>query len=117
MEKAFNETNPSYKNHRKIFFFGDTGGTKRRSTGVVKKIAGNAKGFNTSSAVIFGDKRDTTATHELLHCLGLEHSFDNKDYSFEKKKTQNIMDYSIKRNHLWVWQIKQLLANTLIPKE
>lgn len=117
MEEAFNEANPSYKNHRKIFFFGDVGGRKNKSTGAVKSLAGNAKGFNTSSAVIFGGKRDTTAIHELLHCLGLEHSFNNKDYSFEKKKTQNIMDYSIKRNNLWIWQIKQLLANDNIPKE
>ena len=117
MEKAFNEAHPEYKNHRKIFLFGDVGGRKKKSTGVVKKLAGNAKEFNTSSAVLFGGKRDTTAIHELLHCLGLEHSFDNKDYSFEKKKTHNIMDYSTKRNHLWIWQIKQLLANDKIQKE
>ncbi|MCF6351285.1 MAG: hypothetical protein L3J23_09720, partial [Flavobacteriaceae bacterium] len=51
MEKAFNKANPTYKNHRKIFFFGDVGGRKKKSTGVVTKLAGNAKEFNTSSAV------------------------------------------------------------------
>ncbi|MCF6350834.1 MAG: hypothetical protein L3J23_07380 [Flavobacteriaceae bacterium] len=117
MEEAFNKANPTYKNHRKIFFFGDTGGRKKKSTGIINKLAGAAKDFNTLSAVLFGGKRDSTAIHELLHCLGLEHSFDNKDYSFEKNKTQNIMDYSTKRNHLWIWQIKQLLANDKIPKE
>jgi len=90
---------------------------KNRKTGAVSKLAGNAKGFNSSSAVIFGGKIDTTAIHELLHCLGLEHSFDNKDYNFKQKATKNIMDYGKGRNHVWIWQIKQLLLNKKIPKE
>ena len=38
MEEAFNEANPSYKNHHKIFFFGDTGGATDRKTGAVSKF-------------------------------------------------------------------------------
>ena len=38
---------------------------------------------------------DTTCAHELLHALGLYHSFsDLNQHTFEKYKTDNIMDYS-----------------------
>ena len=60
-------------------------------------------------------------THEVYHSLGLPHSFENKnhipqgnsreiqsngEYSFEYKRTTNIMDYSDHRNNLFYWQIK-----------
>ena len=60
-------------------------------------------------------------THEVYHSLGLPHSFENKnhipqgksreiqsngEYSFEYKRTTNIMDYSDFRNNLFYWQIK-----------
>jgi hypothetical protein len=35
-----------------------------------------------------------TSSHELLHCMGLFHTFSqNNDYKFEQFKTDNIMDY------------------------
>lgn len=38
---------------------------------------------------------DTTCAHELLHALGLYHSFsDLNQHTFEEYKTDNIMDYS-----------------------
>ena len=62
--------------------------------------------------------------HEVYHSLGLPHSFENRnhipqtlqgenremqsngEYSFEYKRTTNIMDYSDFRNNLFYWQIK-----------
>lgn len=56
-----------------------------------------------------------TATHELLHCLSLEHPFDKKSsYSFRKASTDNMMDYVERENgmenrkSLWYWQLKQI---------
>ena len=38
---------------------------------------------------------DTTCAHELLHALGLYHSFSHRNkHTFLKNKTDNIMDYS-----------------------
>ncbi|MCQ2607883.1 MAG: hypothetical protein MJ197_04265 [Bacteroidales bacterium] len=60
-----------------------------------------------------------TPAHEVLHTLGLRHSFtarvvdkngkvinQNARYTYRPKYTNNIMDYTIKRNSLWNWQIK-----------
>ena len=63
--------------------------------------------------------------HEVYHSLGLPHSFENKnhipqgksreiqsngEYSFEYKRTTNIMDYSDHRNNLFYWQIKKVCS-------
>ena len=64
-------------------------------------------------------------THEVYHSLGLPHSFENRnhipqgksreiqsngEYSFEYKRTTNIMDYSDHRNNLFYWQIKKVCS-------
>ena len=79
-------------------------------------MGGYAKGFKKQSVVAFAGKSDATVTHELLHAIGLKHTFDDKAaYGYEKGKTYNIMDYSHlskygkkKRNHIWLWQMKIL---------
>ena len=55
----------------------------------------------------------TTATHELLHAIGLYHTFDNQSpLTFKKYNTDNIMDYYIsdtnikaKQTYKWQWDI------------
>ncbi|AZB01728.1 hypothetical protein EG359_19905 [Chryseobacterium joostei] len=55
----------------------------------------------------------TTATHELLHAIGLYHTFDNDGpLTFEKFHTDNIMDYYsqstaiiAKQTYKWQWDI------------
>ena len=116
MEKTLNKTMPKYKDHFKVFFFDDTGGRKDKTKGIVK-LAGYAKAINSQSAIIFKGKRKATMTHELLHCIGLKHSFSNGTYDFEKKVTENIMDYSSKRTHIWMWQWKTLWNNANIKSE
>jgi len=38
---------------------------------------------------------DSTVAHELMHAMGLLHTFDNNNkFTFEQYKTNNIMDYS-----------------------
>jgi len=52
----------------------------------------------------------TTATHELLHAIGLYHSFDNNSlFTLKKYLTDNIMDYytistDIKAKQMYKWQ-------------
>lgn len=67
---------------------------------------------------------DTTAIHEVLHALGLSHSFNNYElggvartkYTYEIHKTDNIMDYSKNvfdpRSNLWEWQWIKVRMNT-----
>lgn len=58
---------------------------------------------------------ETTITHELLHCLSLNHPFEEEwAYFFKKQTTDNIMDYNTSesdtegRKSLWYWQLKKL---------
>lgn len=117
MEAIFNTEMPKYKDYYKVFFFGDAGGRIDKIT-KIKKLAGHAKDFNSLCAVMYVDKRKATVTHELLHAMGLLHSFDDSaDYGYKKETTQNIMDYSITRKNTWLWQWKQLWKNKDLKKE
>ena len=63
-------------------------------------------------------KDKSTSSHELLHAIGLSHTFDNDSkYVFEQYCTDNIMDYRSresaiipKQTHKWQWDLikKQL---------
>ena len=71
-------------------------------------IQGMSHSF-TKRAMLFNGYRTEDVPYELLHTLGLEHSFeDSEDYTFRKLFTNNIMDYSSKRNHLWHRQWKKI---------
>ncbi len=71
-------------------------------------------------SVCFGGHEETTPIHELLHNLGLPHTFDgispNAKYTYEDGKTDNLMDYptpimagaqkkvSLKSLFEWQWE-------------
>ncbi|MDM1409105.1 hypothetical protein [Myroides sp. DF42-4-2] len=78
-----------------------------------KNLNGIAGGVGNEKAVVVFGNRDntTTVSHELLHAMGLYHSFDNDaGYTFEIYKTDNIMDYSHHKNKnrftttIWQWR-------------
>ncbi|WP_238528001.1 hypothetical protein [Aquimarina agarivorans] len=125
VETEFNKAHPKYANHFKVFFFGDRGGKKNKKTGKIKGLGGYAKGFKKQSVVAFSSKSEATVTHELLHAIGLRHTFDGKaTYQYKKGATYNIMDYSHlskygrkNRNHIWLWQMKQLWENKNLKPE
>jgi len=59
------------------------------------------------------DTADITASHEVMHALGVLHTFTNSEaekegqkatHTFNAGDTQNIMDYSVYRFSLWQWQ-------------
>lgn len=77
--------------------------------------AGETAGFPNDTpkppknVIVFEDHWDETPIHELLHRLGLYHSFSNfSSYTFKKYSTSNIMDYAksqgLKRQSSWRWQ-------------
>ena len=84
-----------------VFFFGD----KSEST--------NGYAYpNSTYGVFFDGYNSATVPHEMLHAMGLPHSFDYQGVPFAYKyhTTDNIMDYShltpnpIKRMSLFYWQ-------------
>jgi hypothetical protein len=117
MENIYNIEMPKYKDYYKIFFFGDRGGRMKRDKNIIG-LAGHAKDFNSLCAIMYSGKRKATVTHELLHAMGLKHSFsDSADYGYKKKATQNIMDYSKTRKNTWLWQWKKLWTNKDLKNE
>jgi len=116
MEEAFNKAHPKYKDYYKVFFFGDIGGRKDAIKQIVQ-LGGFAKKIKSKSVSVFKERKSTDVTHEVLHAIGLYHSFKNNDYDFKKGATKNIMDYASNKNHTWYWQWKKLWANKQILKE
>jgi hypothetical protein len=59
-------------------------------------LYGKSNGIPSKEVVVLRPGlQDSTVAHELFHALGLSHSFSNNSkYTFEKNKTDNIMDYS-----------------------
>lgn len=69
-------------------------------------VAGEAYGINSDNALVFefASRRDTCLLHELLHSLGLYHTFDNDGLFTFPKVTENIMDYTNPRYATFKWQ-------------
>lgn len=103
LEQWFNEKYPSMANTYKIFFLGEYG--MRASNGKDVYLGGHANGIPSKGLVIYKDPEESVVCHEILHCYGLYHSFSNSGkHTFEKYKTNNIMDYSTNTISLWRWQ-------------
>ena len=107
LERLFDQKYPN-NNAYKVFFLGEKG--LGGSANNYYYLAGHAKDIPAKSLVIYNNPEDdSTVTHELLHCFGLWHSFSNKSkHTFEKKKTNNIMDYSKDTISLWRWQWEKI---------
>ncbi|PKV53130.1 reprolysin-like metallo-peptidase family M12B [Aquimarina sp. MAR_2010_214] len=100
-----------YRKHYKIYFINESaGGLYGRSYGIPsanRSVVVYAIGFN-----------DSTLAHETFHAMGLYHSFSDKSaFTFEKNKTDNIMDYSdiatppVPVISTWQWQWTELWKN------
>jgi len=99
------------------------------------EVGGDLSGLNGYSqgsiVVVVPNIPDSTPTHEAFHSLGLAHTFESKPdyanakYSYEYKKTENIMDYTHHRpsdgsegsekrwyTYHWQWKIMQSKADT-----
>ena len=109
MNYAFNEvTENKHVDVYKIFIFKDDCTTVINDVVIIPDVAGRASSFF-KSATVFSTKSSITIAHELLHTIGLEHSFSiDVPYSFVEESTKNVMDYGVIRNHLWYRQWKKL---------
>lgn len=90
-ENNFKESDDWYK----IFVIPFAGG--KIIDGEVKYASGYAKEIGQKIAIIFGTRYDieVAPTHELLHCFGLPHTFEEGlGFVFEEEKTDNLMDYT-----------------------
>lgn len=101
------KTPNKYEHYFKIFFIPD------RCPGL--------NGFSSGDkfTVCFSTALAETPSHELLHSLGLPHTFDGSTsrakYIYQDGKTDNIMDYShfvgVSRHSLFHWQWKAININ------
>ena len=89
---------PKFNNYFKLYYINrkcvdDTSGKEKQLYGMARDL------FSLEVIIPFRGLNDNTAVHELLHCIGLPHSFSKIsvsyfDVAFKKDFTDNIMDYS-----------------------
>jgi len=89
---------PEYSNYFKLYYINrpcidDTSGKEMPLYGMARNL------FSLEVIISFNGLNDNTAVHELLHCIGLPHSFSKIsvsyfDVAFKNDLTDNIMDYS-----------------------
>lgn len=89
---------PKFNKYFKLYYINrkcvdDTSGKEKLLYGMARDL------FSLEVIIPFRGLNDNTAVHELLHCIGLPHSFSNVsvsyfDVAFKKDLTDNIMDYS-----------------------
>lgn len=87
--------NNNEDNSYKIFFIPFAGG--KIVDGKIELASGYSEKIGGKISVIFSSHYDkkVAPTHELLHCFGLPHTFEEGlDVVFEENKTNNLMDYT-----------------------
>lgn len=114
-----------YKDYYKIFCFKRE--AKKKRNGIFIHTLGVAED-KSDICFIFDDFKtdDETIAHELLHCLGLDHTFENSSpYTFRKYHTDNVMDYVgegeekcfEKTNTSSFWQWKKINGKNITNNE
>lgn len=113
--------NDVYKDHTILYVFGDNSyqySIQKVTTTEGEVIegpvytAGQTENFGSQNVIIFwGTSGTMTMAHELLHSMGLYHTFHhrpegNNKYSFLQGSTDNIMDYDNMPKHTYSWQWK-----------
>lgn len=124
LKALFDRKYPNYAGTMAVFCFGE-------ELKVNYPLGGLAMGLNNKSALILGNNTEPTVAHEVLHIMGLGHTFRNgvgvklskeQRFVFKEGETNNLMDYgkkvrvggqevSFPSGHLlWHWQWE--IANT-----
>ncbi len=86
-------SNTKYANYFKVFFLAEPGARISRMR--IVGLGGHANGIPSKECVMYANPMPFFVAHELMHCMGLYHSFDNKGkHTFKIGQTENIMDYS-----------------------
>ncbi|KFF00460.1 hypothetical protein IX39_07380 [Chryseobacterium formosense] len=87
LDKIFFEDkkNEIYKSYYRVYMLP----TSLNLNGIAEDV-GNVK-----TVVAFQNRNDSSTAHEILHAMGLYHTFDNNSpYTFKLYNTDNIMDYT-----------------------
>ena len=85
-------SNNKYKNYFRVYVFKETSGGLN---GIAEDIGNGADSALVFPGRISSDPSLSSATHEVLHTMGLYHTFDNDSkYTFTQNRIDNIMDYS-----------------------
>ncbi|WP_309609540.1 type VI secretion system tube protein TssD [Flavobacterium sp.] len=67
------------------------------------------------SANLEGKMLPEAIAHEIMHALGLEHTFvEQNSHIFDGKSTDNYMDYSDTKTYTWKWQWEIARNNKLL---
>jgi hypothetical protein len=123
LESAFKLKHPGYGDWFKIFFFDENGGNT--SNGAYQGLNGCASGIPGKSVVLYNTHNTSTTTHELLHAVGLYHTFDNSGrFTYMIGATENIMDYSHStaysnpvKNRISTWKWQWDILHSKLQKE
>jgi len=98
-----NDANEIYRSYYRVYMMPPS----TTLNGIAAGIGGNAK-----AVVVYKSRSKSTTAHELLHNMGLYHTFDNDAlHTYKIKKTDNIMDYTHHINkerfstNMWQWKI------------
>ena len=118
LNEKIHAKNAKYKDYYKVYVFGST---SDGLNGIAEDI-GHVKSAIVFPGRIASDPSLGTSIHELLHAIGLHHTFDNDStYTFERAVLDNVMDYShwnkINRISTTHWQWKLLQTNLMSHKK
>lgn len=119
LEAAFQKKyGTKYDSSFKVFFIDEI--FPSWNAGAISGYTNGFSYFNTTFTVQFNTHSKETVAHELMHALGLAHTFDGNPpakYTYEVYKTNNLMDYchhkGIPRISVFKWQWKVLNAKII----
>lgn len=87
-----NPKNAKYKTYFRVYVFGENAGGLN---GIAEGIGKGADSALVFPGRITSDPSLSSATHEVLHTMGVYHTFDNDSkFTFIQDRIDNIMDYS-----------------------
>lgn len=107
-----------YNSYIKVYYFGSQGGYIKVD-GTWKVLNGYSATGQKTTVLFHGYDVNATTSHEVLHSMGLDHTFENKNiiprgmtrtnapngkYTFKQGITDNILDYASGRKSLMEWQ-------------
>lgn len=110
MQIEMNRRYPGFEQFLQVFLFNYSVQTADSSN---SKLKAGVYHHSTNNIVAYKDRNATTLAHEVLHGMGLSHTFENIEYSqtalftYDRETTDNIMDYSASTytTYHWQWQL------------
>lgn len=120
-EELYKQYGHAYESFYKVYFIKEANGHLNSNGNIEGAVAGIGRTMDEPTLktilVYSSGFADSTVAHEVLHSMGLHHSFDNNsEFTFEFEKTDNIMDYSdligtpVISTYHWQWKILQKRA-------